>query len=95
MYGTVARYRIKPGTEAQLLEFDAEMRRLKPRGMIDFFLYRMDRDPQEYCEVVLFDSRESYRALAEDPAQDARYRQFAALLEGEPEWNDGEVVAGG
>lgn len=93
MYGTIARFRVKPGMEAQMLEFDALMRRINPPGMVGVFVYRMDADPREFFEVAIFDSRESYRALAESPEQDARYQQFAALLEGPPEWHDGEVVA--
>ena len=34
-------------------------------------------------------------ANADSPAQDARYRQFRALLEADPEWHDGEIVLSG
>ena len=42
--------------------------------------------------AVVFDSKESYRANAEDPAQDQRFRQLQSLLASEPEWHDGEVM---
>ena len=43
--------------------------------------------------VAVFESKETYEANANDPAQDAWYRKFRALLTADPEWNDGEVTA--
>ena len=34
----------------------------------------------------------TYRANADSPEQDARYQKLRALLEDDPEWNDGEIV---
>jgi hypothetical protein len=50
------------------------------------------QEPTVCCEAVVFESREAYRALAESPEQDARYRWLLALLEEPPEWHDGVVV---
>ena len=61
-------------------------------GYIKTYVYRMDADPQEHYMAVVFDSKESYRKNADDPAQDARYREFLTFLEAEPEWHDGEIV---
>ena len=52
----------------------------------------MDAELNVYYLTVLFDSRESYRANAESPEQDVRYREMRALLESEPEWHDGQVI---
>jgi quinol monooxygenase YgiN len=94
MYGTVARIRVKPGMEQQLMEFskEQEMSRKIP-GWLETLVFRMDSDPQEYYLVVAFESRESYQANAESPEQDAEYRQFRDLLESDPEWSDGEIVS--
>ena len=92
MYGTVARYRLKPGKESQLQAFEAEMKTLKLPGLVAEFTYRMDNEPNVYYEAVVFESREAYRALADSPEQDARYRRLLELMEGEPEWHDGEIV---
>ena len=92
MYGTVARYRLKPGMEERLLAFEREIREAKLPGMVGAFTYRMDDDPRVYFEAVVFESREAYRAVAASPEQDARYRRLLELLEGPPEWHDGAVV---
>jgi hypothetical protein len=36
--------------------------------------------------------KEAYWANAHSSEQDARYRQWLPLLEGEPDWHDGEIV---
>ena len=92
MYGTVARLRLKANTEAQFSQLQHEFEALNVPGFVRSILYRMDADPREAYLVVLFDSKQSYRANAESAEQDARYRQMLTLLEGEPEWHDGEIV---
>jgi quinol monooxygenase YgiN len=93
MYGTVARLRIKPGMEAQLLEFDRKEQARAIPGVVAEYVYRMDADPNVYYLAVVFASQEAYRANATSPEQDASYRQLRAMLESDPEWNDGEVVS--
>jgi heme-degrading monooxygenase HmoA len=92
MYGTVARLRVKPGSEKQLIEMSRDESALDIPGFIGQYVYRMDHDPSEYYLVVIFDNRETYFANADSPEQDARYRQFRALLASDPEWHDGEIV---
>jgi hypothetical protein len=92
MYGTVARYRLKPGMEDRLLAFEREIREAKLPGLVAEFTYRLDSDPLVYIEAIVFESKEAYHALASSPEQDARYRRLLELMEGEPEWNDGEIV---
>ncbi|HLJ81133.1 MAG TPA: antibiotic biosynthesis monooxygenase [Ktedonobacterales bacterium] len=95
MYGTVARLRVKQGAEAQLAQQQRDFEALRVSGFIRAYVYQMDADPREYYLVVLFESKEAYWANARSPEQDARYQQMLALLEGQPEWHDGEVVSGG
>jgi quinol monooxygenase YgiN len=98
MYGTIGRFRIKPGMEAQfrqLLEsqghpFEAG----QVPGFVESLAYRMDADPNEYYLAAVFSNKEAYVANADTPEQDARYRQWLPLLESEPEWHDGEIVSG-
>jgi hypothetical protein len=40
----------------------------------------------------MFTDREAYERNADDPAQNARYEAYRALLEADPQWHDGEVV---
>jgi heme-degrading monooxygenase HmoA len=96
MYGTIARYRVKPGMEGQLRQILDEQAHAFEAGRVPGFIvsyaYRMDADPNDYYLAVAFESREAYLALAQSSEQDARYRQLPPLLEHEPEWHDGEIV---
>ena len=92
MYGTVARLRVKPGAEKQLMEMSRDESSLDIPGFISQYVYRMDQDPNEYYLVVLFEDRQTYVANADSPEQNARYLEFRALLEADPEWHDGEIV---
>jgi hypothetical protein len=92
MYGTIARYRIKPGMKDRLLALEAEFRAAKVPGLVAEFVYNMDDDPLVCYEAVVFESKQAYQTLADSPEQDARYRKLLELLESPPEWNDGEVI---
>jgi heme-degrading monooxygenase HmoA len=95
MYGTVFRMRALPGKEQALLELGERWSRERaPRtpGYIGEYIFRTDADPREIIGTVLFESREAYTLNADDPEQNRWYQEFRALLETDPEWNDGEVV---
>jgi heme-degrading monooxygenase HmoA len=97
MYGTIGRLRIKAGMEAQfrrlLQEQASAFETGQVPGFVGSYVYRMDADPNDYYVMAVFESRKAYWANAESPEQDARYRQWLPLLEGEPEaWHDGEIV---
>jgi len=92
MYGTVARMRIKPGALPKLQAMtQAEDMRNTP-GYVSTTVYQMDSDPNELFMAVAFESKDAYFKNAESPEQNARYEELIALLEGPPEWHDGEVV---
>ncbi len=93
MYGTVARMRMKSGSEAQLQEEMTRYDSLKIPGFVSTTTYRMDRDPNEVYVVVAFTDKESYHANARDPKQDERFRRMRELLAEDPEWHDGEIIA--
>jgi antibiotic biosynthesis monooxygenase (ABM) superfamily enzyme len=93
MYGTVARLCLKPGAEAKFLEVGRSIEEAHIPGHLATYVYRMDSDPNEFYMAVVFTSKEAYRANAESPEQHARFLEFAALLECEPEWHDGEIVS--
>jgi quinol monooxygenase YgiN len=93
MYGTIGRYRIKPGMEEQLIEQLRVFEAAKVPGTIATYVYRMDADPNDFYIAVVFASKEAYLTNAQSPEQDARYHQLLSLLEREPEWHDGEIVS--
>jgi len=93
MYGTVARFHLKPGMESKLQEFERAMQEVQMPGFVAEFTFRMDEDPSIYYDAIIFESRETYHAFAALPDQDARYQKLVKLLVGEPEWHDGEIVS--
>ncbi len=88
MYGTIARFRVKPGMEKQLFALQAA----KDPGEVASYVYRLDADPSIFYLVTIFESKEAYVANADRPETDARYQHMRAYFDGEPEWHDGEIV---
>ena len=92
MYGTVARMKVKPGAEKELLALTTSEEQMKVPGLLSTTVYKLDAGNDDYIMAVVFESKESYWANANSPEQDARYRQFRALLADDPMWADGEIV---
>lgn len=92
MYGTVAHARIKAGAEERMTAMMREFAGLSVPGYRATYVYRMDSDPREIYMAVVFDSKEAYDRNADSPEQDQRYREMLELLEGAPEWHDGEIT---
>ena len=95
MYETVAHMRTKAGYEDALRsliqEWNTERQPQVP-GALTGYLFKLDRDPQEWILVALFQDKASYQANdADDPEQDRWYKRFVEHLEGEPQWHDGEA----
>jgi quinol monooxygenase YgiN len=92
MYGTIARMRLKPGQEGAMQETMREYETLNVPGYVSSTVYKMDEDSNEFYMAVVFEDQASYRANAESPEQNARYEKMMEMLDGEPEWHDGEIV---
>lgn len=92
MYGTVARMRVKPGGVERLRALSQQFAARRVAGHVATYVYQMDDDPQTLWMAVVFDSKASYTANAETPAQNEWYQTMIQNLEGAPEWHDGEIV---
>lgn len=94
MFGTIATMRPKKGQETAVAEaIDAwwRERSSKAEGAVCLHLYRRAA-AGELVMAVVFETQEHYEANASDPEQDAWYQSLVALLDGEPEWADGDVL---
>jgi quinol monooxygenase YgiN len=91
----VARFKIKPGMESKMNAQMKEFEGLNIDGYMGTSVYKMDTNPYEFYMVVAFRDKDAYFKNADDPAQDARYRQMLEYVDGEPEWHDGEVIYSG
>jgi hypothetical protein len=92
MYGTIARYRVKPG---MLDDFQAwqEANPVEDRRPGAMLVYQMDRDPNELFLVIAAENRAAFRATSESPEMHDRFLRMMEFLAAEPEWNDGEIIA--
>ena len=91
-YGTIARYRVKPGHDKELT---ADMERFEdspPPGWRYHTVFRSTEDPNEIWLSVVFDSEDAYKRNANSPEMDVEYRRLLEHLESEPEWHDGYVI---
>jgi len=92
MYGTVAKMRIKAGMEQKMRELAASDSMTKIDGLVGTTVYKMDADPNVFMLAVVFTDKDAYVKNANSPEQNRRYEEMLAMLDGPPEWNDGEIV---
>jgi hypothetical protein len=96
MYGTVARLSLKPGQGESLHALLRRWQRAgKPegKGLIADYVLESERIPGEWIVMAIFDNEENYRQNAADPTQHQQYEEMRALLNADPEWNDGAIFA--
>jgi quinol monooxygenase YgiN len=93
MYGTVARFQVKPGALQQVQQLSREFEAALVPGFVFQHVYQMDASQDQLFLAVAFESKAAYLANADSPEQQDRYRRYRELLVAEPEWHDGEIVA--
>ena len=90
-YGTVMIAKVKVAKDDIVRELQDWERERKAPGYQNSHV--MFADDGRVVNVVVFDSKESYMKLADDPEQDKWYQaRVAPMLDGDPEWIDGEWV---
>src|SRR5574338_88292 len=92
MYGTIARYRVKPGMMPELLDYEATIKALGMPGFVAEFTLNTVDDPEICYELIIFESREAYEAVARMPGREERYQGLLDLLNGPPEWHRGVLI---
>lgn len=89
MYGTVAKFKVKPGSfEA----FKSSIDERKPDGFVATYVFQNDENPDELWLVALFEDKESYFANADSPQQDREFQGWKKFMTAEPVWHDGKVI---
>ena len=91
MYGTVAKMKLKPGTEQKIME-TMEGSQTGREGHVATYVFKSDADPNVHFVTTIFESKSAYKKFADSPDQDKRFRQMRELLAADPEWHDGEVI---
>jgi quinol monooxygenase YgiN len=91
MYGTVAKMRITPANRQKARDlFEQQISRRQIPGYIASYVLHENGGDVSWL-VAVFQDKATYDANADDPAQDADYQEYRALMEDDPEWHDGEI----
>ena len=93
LYGTIAHFRIKPGTRDEFIEtMDSFGADVIPGWIADYY-FQMDKDSDEFYLVAIFQDKDAYDANADSSDQHERYLKFRSFLVADPEWNDGRIAS--
>ena len=95
MFATIYHMHPKANQDAEIAaHFRRWERERRPAadGMVSAYLVRPKAETCDLIGVTVFDSEANYRKNAADPAQDRWYHGLREMLEGEPEWTDGDVL---
>jgi hypothetical protein len=95
MYGTTMIGTLAHGVTADKVrdELKAWESQRKVKGFVSSHVLLAD-DGETIINVAVFDSKESYMALADDPAQDEWWQKtYAPMLAGAPKWIDGTWIS--
>jgi hypothetical protein len=93
MYGTIARFRVKPGVKDRFVAAMDSMGNAVIPGWVADYYFQMDSDSNEFYLVAIFRDKETYLANADSPEQHERYLKFRSFLVDDPEWHDGYIAS--
>jgi quinol monooxygenase YgiN len=91
MFGTVARSRLKEGVTVDQLKGLFKEEDI-PSGAVSLLVFQSTNDPRDIWIASAFESQDVYTKNADSPEQKARFERMRELMEGAPEWHDGEVI---
>ena len=94
MFGTVARMQVKPGGDVMLNAW-MNVFTVPMKGHVSTTIYKARDEERTFWLTVVFENEAAYRANAESPEQHRRWQQLRSVLEGDPEWHDGDVISHG
>jgi len=93
MYGTIAHFRVKPGTkEAFIKAMDGFGDTVIPGWVSDYY-FQMENDSDEFYLVAIFKDKATYQENADSVEQHERYLVFRSFLMDDPQWNDGFILS--
>lgn len=64
----------------------------QPSGYDASYVFKSDKDPNEFWLVTIFNNKETYFSNANSPEQDKEFRSLRRFLKADPDWHDGEIV---
>jgi heme-degrading monooxygenase HmoA len=89
VYGTLGRMRVKPGKRDDVVAFMTDPRAAEMPGYRGTHLL-LAEEGNEAIVAVMYEDKDAYFAMVHDPRVEENFGHLMELLEGEPEWTDGE-----
>jgi quinol monooxygenase YgiN len=93
MYGTIARFRIKPGVKDEFIRAMDGFGDAVIAGWVADYYFQMENDSDVFYLVAIFKNKEAYMANADSAEQHERYLVFRSFLMDDPEWHDGFILS--
>jgi hypothetical protein len=93
MYGTIARFRIRPGVKDQFIKTIDSFGDTAILGWVADYYFQMEHDSDEFYLVAIFKDKEMYQAKADSIEQHERYLAIRSFLMDDPEWHDGFILS--
>ena len=93
MYGTIARFRLKPGVKDEFIKTMDSFGDAPIAGWVADYYFQMDNDSEEFYLVAIFQDKQSYQSNADSAEQHKRYLAFRSFLIDDPEWHDGFILS--
>ena len=94
MYGSTMIGKLADGVTAEQVQ--AELKAWEAERSVPGYLsshVMIADDGRTVINVAVFDTKENYMALADDPAQDDWWQNhYAPMLDGDPQWIDGNWI---
>ena len=91
MYGSTMIGKLRDGVTAEQIQ--AELKAWEAERDVPGYLsshVMIADDGHTVINVAVFDTKENYMALADDPVQDDWWKNhYAPMLDGDPQWIDG------
>jgi quinol monooxygenase YgiN len=95
VYGTIFRMTPIPGKEQEVYAIFEEWGKdlqSNIEGAVAGYVMRPDTYTGVLIAVAMFESKESYESNGKDPAQGEWFAKLRAVLQSDPDWEDGEYM---
>lgn len=93
MYGTIAHFRIKSGTQKEFVKTMDGLGDAVIAGWVADYYFQADADPEEFYLVAIFQDRETYQANAGSTEQHERYMKFRSFLVADSKRHGGSILS--
>ena len=96
MWAQLMRFRVKPGKDTAELREQLQAAEQPGSGLLRTMIMQDQKDPDQFCTLVVFESEEKARARERDPRRQKGLQVLRAMLTdrlaGPPEFTDLAVV---